>query len=217
MIGLLKAFRGIHAGDGAKTDEVLTGLHKAAGAISALRDGSWDLPGDADEKARALGFWAGYCRGLLERQALTAYVAGNRPFASKRHETAFARFVVESQLLLDMPLPEKLDDLLAALNRLPSQDNTAVANAVREGKVIDSRVAHGATMGEIYPLVSDRINALTAIADENEPAAVPNAISELLRILDLYADRTERTFIDDMKNKTLEALPAAMKGMAGAA
>jgi hypothetical protein len=82
---------------------------------------------------------------------------------------------------------------------------------------LDRRIAHGEPISAVYPQVLETINELTDGINKQDVAAPRLAISEALRLIDLYADRNEATLIEKMRNKAAVLVPVAVENILQAA
>ena len=204
-----------HAGT-TDSDRLAAKLHAALVKIGATTDMALPSFDTKEERERYIANAAGYLYGTLEALACAAYIQQDRQFVDSRHKEVFGRMLVEAQLVLgkDTGALANLIEGLKAGEKAPSVRLEEALATIRE---IDARIEKGATITEVYPLVLATINELQVLVDKEGGNNVPVAIAELLRIIDLYADRNETTFVDKLRQKALDALPAAIKSIQGAA
>jgi hypothetical protein len=169
-----------------------------------------------DDKERYIASAAGYLYGALESRAYRNCIQQDRPFVDSRHKETFGMMVVEAQLVLGTR-SGTLTTIIEGLTAMQKAPQARLEEILVKTKEIDARIARGATITEVYPAVLATTNELQAIVDSEGGDNVPLALAELLRIIDVYADRNEKTFIDKVRQKALDALPAAIKGIQCAA
>jgi hypothetical protein len=89
--------------------------------------------------------------------------------------------------------------------------------AVIRSRSLDLLAKEDKSMDLMQPKVSEATNLLWSVIKKKDPGTMPAAITELLRILDLYADKDIKTFKDKISNSVQQILPLAVQSIRGAA
>jgi uridine kinase/anti-sigma regulatory factor (Ser/Thr protein kinase) len=209
-LALVAACRGTTSPD----DRTIAALHEVMLAASAAEKQDW-MPETREDKDRYAAYAGGYLAGILENIAIRKYVPERRPFADARHKELFGRMVLEAQVFLQAPLPETVDGLIRSLRERGHQPSPELAALLERVRALDARLSSGARLADMHDELLALLGELEGTV--NREGADPVAVAELLRLLDTYVDREEKGILDDLRRDTLEALPAAMKSIAGAA
>ena len=170
---------------------------------------------------------AGYAQGLLERAELKQHVSADEPFIFDGDRETFGWALVQAMILfhsegMSVPAAKERVPYYAGLKSIaagkPAPHDAELNRALAAVKKIEAMIAEGKSLGEIQAAVDIKgtINALTVFARQRDPDMMPIAVAELLKMLALYSDRDMRVF-RRIKQRTLEALPSAMKAIEGAA
>jgi hypothetical protein len=213
MVGLVKEYRS----GSIVSDVLIEKLHETMLKVSGTENKAKPAFENKEEKDRYIAHSVGYLYGAMEAVAYAALIDENRPYIDSRHKETFGKMVVEAELMLGTPNNGTLSSLVAGLKAMPQQPKAGMINILVKVQQIDARIAAGATIVEVYPSVLGVINELTGLIDKEGPQAMPMAIAELLRVIDLYADRNDRTFVDRLRRKATELLPIAVRSIQGAA
>jgi hypothetical protein len=197
-----------------EADSALAGkLHGLRNRVSGL-DEKLELPADV---AGYEAFLAGYLFGALEHKAGLEYIKAT--FINALHTEMYEGMIVEARMALGDKAPADVREMAAAVEELQASAPTGEAELLLETmRAIEQDLnTNKVTIGEVYEGILGVINGLWKLVDRTGEGTEPVVIAELLRILDLYADRYNWNAIEQFRQKAFEAMPAAMKAIQGAA
>ncbi|MBN1823369.1 MAG: hypothetical protein JW803_03515 [Endomicrobiales bacterium] len=153
---------------------------------------------------------AGYAQGILERTEARANERPGEPFTYESDRELYGWALVQ----------QKLNSQRAAA---PRQQTAATAELSSNGVRISFNIAklaeavhRGATLPEIQPMFRETIVMLKAEASGADNQQRYMSLTELLKLMDLYAERDIKVF-RVIKRGTSEAMPAAVRAIRGAA
>jgi hydroxymethylpyrimidine pyrophosphatase-like HAD family hydrolase len=163
----------------------------------------------------------GNVEGLMARVELSRYTNVDAPFTYRKDRELFGWLLVQAKLK-GIVLPEDLKTMPLEARRAyytslnaQNTDTGDLKDVLARIHRLESRLANGATLGDTGGALREEMNELYGLIKE-EKDKPPLAITELLKLIDLYADRDIKA-LHYLKRESLEALPAAVRAIQSAA